>query len=67
MTGCPLLYDYTMHGMLATNTWTNTLWEKINAYGIDVTLNYPELKPPRGSQDKCIMEMLVEGFGMTEK
>ena len=38
-----------------------------NAYRIEINLNYPKLKPTRGSQDKCIMEMIIEGFVMTEK
>jgi hypothetical protein len=40
---------------------------KIHAYRIEVSLNYPKLKPPRGGQGRYIMEILVEGFGMTEK
>ena len=40
---------------LATDTWTKELWEKINDYRINISLNYPKLEQPRGSQDKCIM------------
>ena len=36
-------------------------------FEIENSLNYPKLKPQRESQDKCIMEMLVKGFSMTEK
>ena len=61
VTGCPLLYDYKKYSCLATNTWTKSLWEKISAYGIEVKLKYPQMKQPRWSQDKCIMEMIVEG------
>ena len=49
MAGCPLLYDYNRYGMLVTNTWTKTLREKISAYGIEVSLNYPKPKMPRAS------------------
>ena len=67
VTGCPLLYDYKKYSYLATNTWTKSLLEKISAYGIEVKLKYPKMKQPRGSQDKCIMEMIVEGSGMSNK
>ena len=40
---------------------------KNSAYRIEVKLKYPTMKQPRGSQDKCIMEMMVEGFGMCNK
>ena len=40
---------------------------KISAYGIKVKLKYPTIKQPRGSQDRCTMEMIVEGFGMCNK
>ena len=53
--------------MLAINTWTQMLWEKISTYGIEVSLNCPKMKHPRGSQDTCIMEMLVKYFGMAKK
>ena len=49
MTGCPLLYDYNKYGILATNTWTKMIREKIGVYGIEVSLNYPKTKQPRGS------------------
>ena len=65
--GCPLLYDYNKYRCLATNRWTKTLWENITAYDIEVRLKYPTMKQPNGSQDKRIMEMLVEGFGMCNK
>ena len=65
VTGCPLSYDYMKYSCLAMNTWTKSLWEKISAYGIGVKLKYPTMKQPRGSQDKCIMEMIVESSGMS--
>ena len=40
---------------------------KISAYGIEVKLKYQTMKQPRGSQDKCVMEMIVEGSGMCNK
>ena len=40
---------------------------KISTYGITVKLKYSTMKQPRGSQDKCIMEMIVEGFNMCDK
>ena len=43
------------------------LWEKISVYGIKVKLKYPKIKQPRGSQEKCIMEMIVEGSRMCNK
>ena len=52
MTGFPPLYDYNRCGCLATDTWTKTTWEQINAYGIEVKLKYPTMKHPRDSQDK---------------
>ena len=67
MAGCPLLCSYTKYEFLATNIWTKMLWKNVSAYGIKVGLNYPKMKQPRGSQDKCIMEMLVKGFGMNKK
>jgi hypothetical protein len=41
--------------------------KKISAYGIKVSIIFSKLKPPRGSQDKYILEMLVKGFGMSKK
>ena len=67
VTGCPLSYDYKKYSCLATDTWTKLLCENISAYGIEVKLKYPKMKQPRGSQDKCIMEMIVEGPGMSNK
>ena len=67
VTGCPLSYDYKKYSCLATDTWTKLLWENISAYGIEVKLKYSKMKQPRGSQDKCIMEMIVEGSGMSNK
>ena len=49
VTGCPLLYKYNNYGMMATNIWTKTLWEKISAYGIEISLNYPKMKQLRCS------------------
>ena len=40
MTRCPLLYDYNKYGILVTNVWTKTLWVKISAYRIEVSLNF---------------------------
>ena len=40
---------------------------KISAYGIEFKLKYLAMKQPRGSQDKCIMEMTAKGFGMCDK
>ena len=65
VTGCPLSYNYKKYSCLATNTWTRSLWEMSSAYGIEVKLKYSKMKQPRGSQDKCIMEMIVEGSGMS--
>ena len=41
------------------------LWEKVKAYNIEVKLKNPKMKQPRGSQDKCIMKMVVEGSRMS--
>ena len=30
-------------------------------------MKYPTMKQPRGSQENCIMEMIVEGFGLYDK
>ena len=61
------MYDYKKCSCLATDTWTKLLCENISAYGIEVKLKYPKMKQPRGSQDKCMMEMIVEGSGMNNK
>ena len=65
VTGYPLSYDYKKYSCLAADTWTKLLWGKISAYGIEVKLKYSKMKQPRGSQDKCITEMIVEGSGMS--
>ena len=36
--GCPLGYSFKKYGCLATNTWAMSLWEKTQAFKIDVTL-----------------------------
>ena len=41
--------------------------EKKSAYGIEFKLKYPKTKQTRGSQDKCIMEMILEGSKMCRK
>ena len=40
---------------------------KSSAYGTEVKLKYPKMKQPGSSQDKCIMEMIAEGFRMYYK
>ena len=44
VTGCSLLYEYNTYGVLAMHEWTQTLWEKISPYGIEVRLNYLMMK-----------------------
>ena len=62
-----------MGALSCTTTISPVVWQrtrgqkrygKNSAYGIEVKLKYPTMKQPRGSQDKCIMEMIVEGSGM---
>ena len=62
VTGCPLMYAYNTYGILATKTWTKMLWGKISAYGIEVSLNYPKMKQPKGSQNKCILKKASQRF-----
>ena len=38
---------------------------KIGTYGIKVKVKYQKMKQPKGSHDRCIMEMIVEGAGMS--
>lgn len=44
--GCPLEYDFKTYSCLATNTWANSLWEKVCVMGIEAKLDYKALKPP---------------------
>ena len=64
VTGCPLSYNYKKYSCLATAHGLNRYGKNISACGIEVKLKYSKMKQPRGSQDKCIMEMIVEGSGM---
>ena len=58
--GCPLSYNFQKYGCLATNIWAKSLWEKVQAYKIEISLDYKGLHQPRGQQDRCLMEILVE-------
>ena len=58
--GCPLGYSFQKYGCLATNTWAKSLWEKTQALKINVALDYKGLNRPRGQQDRCLMEVLIE-------
>ena len=39
---------------------------KIHTYKIEVSLDYKELKQPRGASDKCLMETWVQNGNLTE-
>ena len=64
--GCPLGYSFQKYGCLATDTWAKSLWEKTQAFKIDVTLDCRGLNRPRGQQDRCVMEVLVEDHDLGE-
>ena len=66
-TGCPLNLDYQKFRYLASNTWAKSLWEKMHTYKIEVSLDYEELKQPRGTGDKCLMETWVQNGYLTER
>ena len=66
MEGCLLGYSFQKYGCLATNTWEKSLWKKTQALKIDVTLDYRGLHRPRGQQDRCLMEVLVEDHDLGE-
>ena len=63
---CPLGYSFQKYGCLATNTWAKPLWEKTQAFKINATLDYRGLHRPRGQQDNCLMEILVEDHDLGE-
>ena len=56
---CPLLYDFTVWGDLATECWVKSIWEKIHTLNIEVKIVYPTMKKPR-ERDKCIMQALLD-------
>ena len=48
--GCPLGYSFQKYGCLVTNTWAKSLWGKIQAFKIDVTLHRLQRpEPPEGA------------------
>ena len=36
----PLLYNFSIWSVLATDSWIKSLWEKIQAYKIDINMDY---------------------------
>ena len=54
----PLLYDFSIWGVLATDSWTKALWEKIHAFHIDINMDYKTIEQPR-INDVCLMRRLV--------
>ena len=41
----PLLYDFSIWGVLATDSWIKSLWEKIQAYEIDIDMEAFRVTP----------------------
>ncbi len=56
---CPLDYDYKVWGHLATDSWVKLLWGKINAFNINVDLDYMVIEPPR-RHNRSIMQLMVD-------
>ena len=46
--GCPLGYSFQKYGCLAIKTWAKSLWEKVQAFKIKISLDYEGLHRPRG-------------------
>ena len=59
MDKCPFLYDFSVWGHLATNSWGKSLWEKIDHFGISLEIEYPTIPLPR-ERDCLLMQMLVD-------
>ena len=48
---CLLNYSFEKYGSLETNTWAKSLWEKVQALKIEISLDYKGPHRPRGPQD----------------
>jgi hypothetical protein len=44
---CPLSEPFEPLGPLCTHSWVRSLWESVQAYNLDVDLEYPSILPPR--------------------
>ena len=56
----PLLYDFSIWGVLTTDSWIKSLWEKIHAFHIDINMDYKTIERRR-INDVCMMHRLVAG------
>ena len=54
----PLMYDFTIWGALATDSWIKALWEKIHAFQVEINMDYKKIQRPR-DDDICLMHRLV--------
>ena len=52
------MYDFSIWGVLATDSWIKALWEKIHAFHIDINMDYKTIEQPR-INDVCLMHRLV--------
>ncbi|KAL7459566.1 hypothetical protein ACHAWC_011573 [Mediolabrus comicus] len=56
---CPFNYDYSVWGILATESWPKALWEKLDNMGIIIDIKYHSIPAPR-RKDKTIMQCAVD-------
>ena len=53
-----LLYDFTIWGVLATDSWIKALWEKIHTFQVEINMDYKKIQRPRAN-DICLMQRLA--------
>ena len=53
------MYDFTIWGVLATDSWIKALWEKIHTFQVEINMDYKKIQRPRAN-DICLMQRLVD-------
>ena len=59
---CPFNYVYDTWRHLVTDSWVKALWEKIDAMGIDLELEYTTFPAPCDGNRELMQLMIDEGF-----